>query len=71
MKTVDFSESVAACKLKVGRCKQLIELIKVCMYHFLTLAQSHLHMKIKTGFSQKLLGHFESNFVCKLLGTWK
>ena len=32
--------------------------------HFLTLAQSHLHLKIiKTGFSQKWLGHFEPNFI--------
>ena len=25
MKTVDFSESVETCDLKVGRCRQLIE----------------------------------------------
>ena len=25
---------------------------------FLTLAQGHLHMKIKTDFSYKLVGHF-------------
>ena len=29
MKTVDFSETIEACDLKVGRCRQLIELIKV------------------------------------------
>ena len=28
-------------------------------------------MKIKTGFSQKAVGHLEPNFVCKLLGTRK
>ena len=39
--------------------------------HFLTLAQGHLHMKNKTGFSQKPVGHFETNFICKLLGTRK
>ena len=39
--------------------------------HSLTLDQGHLHMKIKTGFSQNPVGHFELNFVCKLLGTWK
>ena len=39
--------------------------------HLLTLAQGHLNMKIKTGFSQKLVGYFEANFVCKLLGTRK
>ena len=29
VKTVDFSESIAACDLKVGRCRQLIEIMKV------------------------------------------
>ena len=32
MKTVDFSESIAASDLKVGRCRQLIELMKVFEY---------------------------------------
>ena len=32
MKTVVFSESIAACDLKVGRCRQLIEIMKVCEY---------------------------------------
>ena len=32
MKTVDFSESIAASNLKVGRCRQLIEVMKVCEY---------------------------------------
>ena len=27
---MDFSETIAACDLKVGRCRQLIEFIKVC-----------------------------------------
>ena len=39
--------------------------------HFLTLAQCHLHKKIETGFSRKPVGHFEPNFVCKLLCTRK
>ena len=30
MKTVDFSETIAACDLKVGRCRQIIEIMKVC-----------------------------------------
>ena len=30
VKTVDFSDTIAACDLKVGRCKQLF--IKVCEY---------------------------------------
>ena len=56
---MDFSETIAACYLKVGRCGQLIEFIKVCEFEgqgqFLTLAKGHLHMKIKTCFSQKQL----------------
>ena len=41
--------------------------------HFFTLASVHLHMKVKTCFSKKLLGHFLPNLVCKLSGTreWK
>ena len=52
MKTVDFSETIAACDLRVSRCRQLIELMKVCerLIFYLTLAQGHIHMKIKTRF---------------------
>ena len=32
MKTVDFSESVEAFDLQVGRYRQLIEIMKVCEY---------------------------------------
>ena len=32
VKTVDFSETIAAYDLKVGRCRQLIEIMKVCEY---------------------------------------
>ena len=32
MKTVDFSETIAACDLEVGRCRQLFEFMKVCEY---------------------------------------
>ena len=32
MKTVDFSETIAASYLEVGRCIQLIEFMKVCEY---------------------------------------
>ena len=32
VKIVDFSETVKVCDLKVGRCKQLIELMNVCEY---------------------------------------
>ena len=30
--TLDFSETIAACDLKVGRCRQLIAIMKVCEY---------------------------------------
>ena len=32
VKTMDFSETIAACDLKVGRWRQLIEVMKVCEY---------------------------------------
>ena len=39
MKTVDFSETIAASDLKVGRCRRLIEIMKVCegQGHFFTI----------------------------------
>ena len=30
MKTVDFSEIIAVCDMKIGRCRQLIEVMKIC-----------------------------------------
>ena len=42
MKTVNFSETIGGSDLKVGRCKQLIEFMKICEYtiegqcHFFT-----------------------------------
>ena len=32
MKTMDFSETIAASDLRIGRCRQLIELMKVFKY---------------------------------------
>ena len=32
VKTVDFTETIAASHLKVGRCRQLIDFMKVCEY---------------------------------------
>ena len=32
MKIVDFSGTIAACDLKVGICRQIIEFMKVCEY---------------------------------------
>ena len=37
MKKVDFSESIAASDLKVGRCRQLIEFMKVCEVNVISL----------------------------------
>ena len=67
MKTVNFSETIEACDLKVGRYRQLIDFMKVFSIegqgHYLTFAQGRVHAKIQTGFSQKLMGHSELNFV--------
>ena len=60
---MDFSEIIEACDLKVGRYRQLIDLMKVVRIegqgHYLILAQGRVHTKIQIGFSQKLLGHSE------------
>ena len=53
MKTVDFSESIAASGMKVSRSSHLIEYIK---------AQDRVHTKIQTGISQKLLCRSEPIF---------
>ena len=73
MKTVDFSETIAASDLKVGRSRHLIEYMKIYegQGHYLTLAKGRVHTKIQTGFSQKLLCLYEPYFVCKLSGTRK
>ena len=67
MKTVDFSETIEACDLKVSRYRQLIDFMRYVTIeghgHFLTLAQGSVHTKIQTGFSQKLLCRSEPNFV--------
>ena len=67
MKTVDFSETIEACDLKVGRYRQLIDFIRYVSIegqgHCLTLAQGRVHTKNQTRFSQKLLVHSELNFV--------
>ena len=66
-----FRNTIAACDLKVSTCRQLIEFMKVSEIEgqglFVSLAQGHLHLKIKT----IPLGHFETTFVCKLWGTDK
>ena len=67
MKTVNFSETIEAFDLKVGRYRQLNDFMKVCEFegqgHFLTLAQGRVRTKIQTGFFQKLLCRSEPNFL--------
>ena len=60
MKTVDFSETIAASDLKVSGSGHLIEYMKLYASiegqgHFLTLAQGRVHTTFLTGFSQKQL----------------
>ena len=57
MKTVDFSETIAASDLKGSRSRHLIRRYVSIegQGHFLTLAQGRVHINIQTGFSQKLL----------------
>ena len=67
MKTVNFSETIEACDLKVGRYRQLNDFMKGVSIegqgHFLTLVQGRVHTKIQIQFSQKLLSHSKPNFV--------
>ena len=57
MKTVDFSETIAASDLKGSRSRHLIRRYVSIegQGHFLTLGQGRVHTKIQTGLSQKLL----------------
>ena len=57
MKTVDFSETIAASDLKGSRSIHLIRrnLSIEGQCHFFTLAQGRVHTKIQTGISQKQL----------------
>ena len=65
MKTVDFSETIAASDLKGNRSRHLIRRYVSIegQGHFLTLAQGRVHKKIQTGLSQKLLYRSEPNFI--------
>ena len=64
MKTEDFSETIAASDLKVGRSRHLNEFMSIeGQGHFLTLAQGRVHTEIQTGFSQKLPCRFEPNYL--------
>ena len=50
-KNSGFSETIAACDLKAGRCRKLNEIMKVCEY----------------GRSRSFLYHIFSRFVCFVL----
>ena len=65
MKTVDFSERIAASDLRGSRSRHLIRrYVSIEGHsHFLTLAQGRVHTSFQTGFSQKLLYQSEPNFV--------
>ena len=65
MKTVDFSETIAASDLKGSRSRHLIRRYVSIEGQgpVLTLAQCRVHTKIQTRFSQKLLYRSEPNFV--------
>ena len=43
MKTVDFSETIAASDLKIGRCTQLIEFMRICEYSSSITFLNHWH----------------------------
>ena len=48
---MDFSETIADADLKVGRCRQHIEFVKLYVRiqglgHFMTLAKGHLKLKL-------------------------
>ena len=72
MKTVQFSETIAASDLKIGRSRHLNEYMSMeGQSHFLTLAQGRVNTKIQTRFSQKLVCRSKPNIVWKLSGTKK
>ena len=56
-----YSETIAACGLKISRWSELMSKWNYRSFqgqdHSLTLTQGHSDMKIKSCFSQKLLGH--------------
>ena len=67
MKTMDFSENIAACDLKVGIYRQLIDFIMVCEYlmsrSFLDIGPRSCTYKNSNQTFSKLLSLSEPNFV--------
>ena len=53
MKEVDFSKTIAASDLKIGKCRQLIEIMKLCEHdgqgHFLPYIFQVLYVLCFTG----------------------
>ena len=69
MKTVDFSGHLQP--VTWNQLKKWTYVSIEGQGHFLTLAQGHLHTKLKTCFSQKPLSQSKPIFICKLSGTRK
>ena len=71
MKTVDFSETIAASDLKVGRCRQLIEFMKLCEYRrsrsFLYHIFSRFCMSCAKISGERLQDHWSSGFLKTML----
>ena len=66
-----FFRTFAACDLKLHKNYEAMWILKVKVISWPWPSQ--LHMKLKTGFSQKPLGQSKPNFICKLSGSrnWK
>ena len=61
----DFSETIAACDLKVGRCIQLIEIMKVCIKgqgHFFTIYFPGFVLFLANISGERLQDHWSSGF---------
>ena len=70
VKTVELLETIAACDLKVGRCRQLIEIMKVCEYLRLRPFLYHIFSCFVL-YSAKISGeclqdHWSSSQICHL-----
>ena len=72
MEIVDFTETIAACDLKIGRYRNVNELMEICDYSrsrsFLDLGQRSITYEnlIYICLSQKPLSHLQPKFECKL-----
>ena len=68
-----FSKTIAAYDIKVGRCIELNDLLKLHKYQMtrplLTFAKGHSVFKLKYCFSQILLGYLNPNIISKPFGA--